>query len=95
MKSNRAERLRFSRRIFAVNQCSGVNSHPSSIRGAARPFLLGVRPHGTFLNHAKIARHFFRFLDQGSETSADAFSPELFAPRVEIKRSEQLYHVLG
>jgi hypothetical protein len=48
----------------------------------------------TFLDHAQIARHFFCFFDQGSETSSDAFSPERFAPWVEIKRSEQLNHVL-
>jgi hypothetical protein len=42
----------------------------------------------TFLDHAEIARHFFRFLDQGSQTSPDAFSPERFVPWVEIKRSE-------
>ena len=44
--------------------------------------------------HAQIARHFFCFFDQGSETSPDAFSPERFAPWVEIKRSQQLDHVL-
>ena len=44
--------------------------------------------------HAQIARHVFCFFDQGSETSPDAFSPERFAPWVEIKRSEQLNHVL-
>ena len=48
----------------------------------------------TFLDHAEIARHSFCFLNQGSETSPDTFSPERFAPGVEIKRSEQLNHVL-
>jgi hypothetical protein len=47
----------------------------------------------TFLNHPELARHSFCFLDQGSETPFDAFSPEGFAPWVEIKWSEQLNYV--